>query len=237
MMKTIHFKFKVDDATRQVIDEDSRICSAMRRFAFNRFQDGCSGVEINKQLKERFDCNSILRNCAIRNAKRLYSLNGDKKIYFGKFKKFQRRLITKEEYKDSRNIGIFCEGECNYRGNRLFQLDIKSNKFIYKRACKEHYDLIIDQKISDKQRWLLSKIQLLMEEKKTPITVRVKNDIIYLTYDEKVVEKERQFKNLFDNRVLGIDLNPNYFGVSIIEFNKKDEYKVIHKEVIDLNEL
>lgn len=76
-----------------------------------------------------------------------------------------------------------------------------------------------------------------MEEKKTPITVRVKKDTIYLTYDEKVVEKEKQFKNLFDNRVLGIDLNPNYFGISIIEFNENDEYKVMHKEVIDLNEL
>ena len=97
--------------------------------------------------------------------------------------------------------------------------------------------MIIDQKISDKQRWLLNKIQLLMDEKRIPVTVRVKNDTIYLTYDEKIVEKERQFKNLFDNRVLGIDLNPNYFGISIIEFNKDDEYKVIYKEVVDLTEL
>ena len=168
----------------------------------------------------------------------LYALAKDqKKVHFGKFKKFQRGLITKEEYKDSRNTGIFCEGEANLGGNRLFDLDVRSNKFIYKRSRNEHYDLIIDQRISDKQRWLLNKIQLIMEEKKTPITVRVKNSTIYLTYDEKVVEKEKQFKNLFDNRVLGIDLNPNYFGISIIEFNKDDEYKIIRKEVIDLNEL
>ena len=78
---------------------------------------------------------------------------------------------------------------------------------------------------------------MLSSEKKIPVTYRLKGNTIYLTYDEKVVEKEKQFKNLFDNRVLGIDLNPNYFGISIIEFNKNDEYKVIHKEVIDLNEL
>ena len=35
-MKTIYFKFRTNDAIRQVIDEDSRICSAMRRYAFNR---------------------------------------------------------------------------------------------------------------------------------------------------------------------------------------------------------
>ena len=59
----------------------------------------------------------------------------------------------------------------------------------------------------------------MMTEKKIPVTIRLKNDKVYLTYDEKVVEKEKQFKGLFANRVLGIDLNPNYFGISILEFN------------------
>ena len=77
----------------------------------------------------------------------------------------------------------------------------------------------------------------MMSEKKIPVTFRLKKDKIYISYDEKIVEKEKQFKGLFANRVLGIDLNPNYFGISIIEFNQKDNYKVIFKEVIDLNEL
>ena len=76
-----------------------------------------------------------------------------------------------------------------------------------------------------------------MSEKKIPVTIRLKKDHIYLSYDEKIVEKEKQFKNLFKNRVLGIDLNPNYFGISIIEFNHKDNFKVIHKEVIDVSVL
>lgn len=84
---------------------------------------------------------------------------------------------------------------------------------------------------------MLSKIHLLASEKKIPVTYHLKGDTIYLTYDEKVVEKEKQFKNLFDNRVLGIDLNPNYFGISIIEFDKNDNFKILHKEVIDLNDL
>ena len=76
-----------------------------------------------------------------------------------------------------------------------------------------------------------------MSEKKIPVTIRLKNDKVYLTYDEKVVEKEKQFKELFANRVLGIDLNPNYFGISILEFNQKDKFKVIFKEVVDLTKL
>lgn len=76
-----------------------------------------------------------------------------------------------------------------------------------------------------------------MVEKKLPITFRLKKDKVYLSYDEIIVEKDKQFKQLFANRILGIDLNPNYFGLSILEFNQKDNFKVLHKEVINLTEL
>ena len=158
-------------------------------------------------------------------------------MHFGKFRRFQRGLITKEEYKDSKNLGVFSEGECPYKGNRFFTIDLQNNKFIYKRACKEHYDLAIAEKLSDKRRLLLSRIHSLAIEKKIPVTYKLKNGKIYLTYDEKIVEKEKQFKNLKSNRVLGIDLNPNYFGISIIEFDKKNEFKILYKEAIDVSEL
>lgn len=32
-------------------------------------------------------------------------------------------------------------------------------------------------------------------------------------------------------------MNPNYFGISILEFNQQDDFKVIFKECIDLTEL
>lgn len=146
-------------------------------------------------------------------------------------------MISKDELKDSRNIGIISEGEMNQKGNRLFKINVENSKFIYKRACKEHYDLKIIEKLSDKRKCLLNKLEILMSEKKIPVTFRLKKDNIYISYEEKIVEKEKQFKGLFKNRVLGIDLNPNYFGISIIEFNRNDKYHVIHKEIIDLNKL
>lgn len=76
-----------------------------------------------------------------------------------------------------------------------------------------------------------------MAEKKIPVTIRLKKDMIYLSYDENIVEKDKQFKNLFNNRVLGIDLNPDFYGISIIEFNQKNNFKIIHKEVIDVSKL
>ena len=236
-MKTIYFKIETNDQLQKVISEDSRICSAMRRFAFNRFQDGVKQREIYQLINDKFECNCHLKNSALRSANGLFTLNKNKKVHFGKFLRFQRGLISKDELKDSRNTGIISEGEMNQKGNRLFKIDIENSKFIYKRACKEHYDLKIVEKLNDKRKQILEKIQMLMSEKKIPVTFRLKKDHIYLSYDEKIVEQEKQFKDLFKNRVLGIDLNPNYFGISIIEFNRHDKYKVIHKEVIDLNKL
>ena len=164
-------------------------------------------------------------------------MNKENKVYFGQFKRFQKGLITKEEYKNSKNTGLFCIGEQNQKGNRLFKLDSNNNTIIYKRSKSEHLNLYIVENLSDKRKNLLLKIQSLMEEKKTPITFKVKNNYVYLTYDEKIVEKEKQFKDLKNNRVLGIDLNPNYFGFSIIEFKEDDSFKVLYKEVIDLEEL
>ena len=240
-MKTITFKIKTNEELERAVSQDSRICSAMYRFAFNRYRESFLKKEVYAKVNETFaDVNCHLRSCAQGEAFMKFTQNGSdlsKKVHFGKFLKFQRGLITKDELKDSRNIGIVSTGEANQKGNRLFQIDVENCKFIYKRNRKEHYDLLIDEKLSDKRSLLLSKLQTMMEERKTPVSFKLKKDKIYLTYDEKEVEKEKQFKGLFQNRVLGIDLNPNYFGMSIIEFNQKDNYKVIFKEVIDLNEL
>ena len=237
-MKTISFKIKVDEELQKVISEDSRVYSDMYRYSFNRFKEGLSGKEVYAKVAELFpNMNCHLRNSAQRNAVGLFKLNKDKKVYFGKFLRFKKGLISKEEFKDSRNIGILSEGEMNQKGNRLFKIEVENSKFIYKRACKEHYDLEIVEKLSDKRKQILSRLQSLMSEKKIPVTIRLKKDHIYLSYDEKIVENYRKFHNLFQNRVLGIDLNPNYFGISIIEFDHKDKYSVIHKEVIDVSEL
>ena len=71
----------------------------------------------------------------------------------------------------------------------------------------------------------------------SPVTFGIKNDNLYIIYDESVIEKEKQFKDLKDNRILGIDLNPEYIGFSILEFSEDDSFKVLHKELIELTDL
>ena len=130
----------------------------MYRFAFNRLKDGLKNLEVYSAMNEKFDMNSHLVNSIMRNAVVVYSLNKDKKVHFGKFLKFQRGLISKKELLESRNIGILSEGEALKKGNRLFEIDVENSKFIYKRSRKEHFDLVIIEKLNDKRKAILQKL-------------------------------------------------------------------------------
>ena len=127
----------------------------MYRFAYNRFKDDLKNLEVYVSLNEKFDMNSHLVNSIMRNAATLASLNKDKTVHFGKFLKFQRGLVSKEELKDSRNIGVLSEGEALKKGNRIFEIDVENEKFIWKRNRKEHYDLVIVEKLNDKRKIIL----------------------------------------------------------------------------------
>ena len=139
-MKTISFKLETNEQLQKVISEDSRICSAIVRYCFNRFQDDKVYKEIYQDITEKFDINCHLKNSSLRNAQGIFKLNKDKKVHFGKFLKFQRRLISKDELKDSRNTGIISEGEMNQKGNRLFKIDVENSVWCYSyRSARRKY--------------------------------------------------------------------------------------------------
>ena len=73
-----------------------------------------------------------------------------------------------------------------------------------------------------------------MEEKKLPVTIKLKNGHIFITFDESIVHESLKLKDLKQNRVMGIDLNPNYIGFSVLEFKEDDGFSVLKKGVFDV---
>lgn len=241
-MKTIKLKIQIPDERKALIESDQRIYSSCVRYSFNRLKErNVSMTELYRDTFSKFKLGSHFITSANREAKGIINRFKEvPKYHFGgsALSKLYKGLITKEEFKKARNLGLFSEGEINqYKGNRYFKIDLQNKLIIYKRSRKEHIPLVINQYISPKRRKILESIFICMENKITPITFKLKEDCIFISYDETIVEKYKQFKGLKENRILGIDLNPNYFGISIIEFNKDDSFKVIHKEVIDISEL
>ena len=239
-MKTI--SFKIEYANQESVNYDSRIYSSIVRYAFNRLQENNSTTLTYQDVCSKFKLNSHLCNCAVREAygiiKRFKKDEFPKKFYFGDIKRRSKNLISYEEYKQSRNLGFFSEGENGCaKGNRLFKINLQNNSVIYKRCRNEHIILKIKEKLSDKRKRILENLYLTMENKVSPVSFRVKDDNLYISYDESIVEQYKRFKGLKQNRILGVDLNPNYIGLSILEFNDSDKFKIIHKQVFDVSKL
>lgn len=259
-MKTICFKISYDKESKKIIDSDSRVFSSAYRMAYNLFWKGNSATQIYRTLVKHFSDKipNYIFNGALSKASANYkadiALNKEidtpnfKTIFGGRknFKIYNNACIKGDEelktkYKkiiaDKRNVGLWSNGQANRQGNRHFQIDLVNKQVIYNRDRKHYLKLQITNKLSAKQELLFSKIYLAMINGLLPVTFGIKNDNLYIAYDESVIEKEKQFSNLRVNRILGIDLNPEYIGFSILEFNDKDEFKVLHKELIELTDL
>ena len=234
-MKTIKLKIKNEINVTKELKEFNSIV----RFSFNRFQEGLKEKEVRSLVNGLFKNNCWFNQCGIKVGQQLFKKHKDKKIIFGGkslMVKYLKKLITKDEYSLKKLLPLNIQGEACKKGNRLFNFDLINSKLTLKLSKKNHQEIEF-YKPSKNQFRELSKIQELVENKQLTLTVSLNNEYIWLTFDESLLEIQEKFKDLKNNRVLGLDLNPNYVGLSVLEFNKKDEFKIIHKQVFDLSAL
>jgi len=208
------------------------------RYSFNRFQDGFKEIEVRGKCRELFKENSWFIQCAIKTGLSLFNKHKDTKIIFGgknNLKRYMKGLITKDEFKKKRMLPITIQGEKLHKGNRLFNFDLENNLIYFKPDKNNMIELKIVNPHKNYRNELLY-LQNLIDDKQITVTISINNEYVYLIYDESLIN-DYKFKDLKNNRLLGIDLNPNYIGLSILEFNKNDGFKVLHKQVFDLSKL
>lgn len=219
--------------------KEQRAFNSVIRLSFNRYQDNFKEKEIRSYLKNKFEKqNSWFVQCGIKIGQQLFKKHQNKKIIFGgKFnlKQYLKKLISKDKYKENKLLPITIQGEQLHKGNRLFDFNFLENSIIFKPSKSDHRT--IKYKVPHKKiRNNLTRLQELVDSKQITITVSLTKSNVYLTFDEsKIIDCN--FKNLKKNRVLGIDMNPNYVGISVLEFDEKDEFKILDKKVFDLSKL
>ena len=120
------------------------------------------------------------------------------------------------------------------KGNRMFDFHFDNQYLTFKASKDKHIDIQLGN-IHKKLQKELSKLNELCYDKKATVSIKLNNEYIWITYDEKLLEMK--FNCLKDNRVMGLDLNPNYIGLSVIEFNKENNFKVLYKQVFELKGL
>ena len=255
-MKTIKLKINITKENKLYIISLQKQQSCLIRYAYNRLLENHNKKDIETlclNLNHIDLLDSWLKRSAIYKAESLYLAlkqqqkeNEDinlSKIIFGSKKNFYKRLtnkISKDEYRFNRLFPIHIIGEANQYGNRKFDLDIENNQIIFKSDRKNHLILNFHIRENSKQYIELLKIQELSQLKQLPYSIEINSEYIFITFEESMIlDIKYEFIN---DRIMGIDLNPNYIGYSINSINNdndnnNDNITYLLQECFDLTKL
>ena len=246
-MITIKLKYKTDEESSTRIKEYRRQYSSVFKVYFNRLQEKMPSKEIlHLELNNTEFVSSAFKGSALTEARTLLKTLELKKcqdknhLIFGGRKSFLDRIkgtISKEELRERRLQKLCCVGQAEKHGNVMFSIQEDFN-ILFKPTRKEHIRLeVLDSQKKRYSRELKALYIKSFLEKKYPITYHLDNDFVYLSFDETILKNENKELNQISNRVMALDLNPNYIGWSIVDWVSSSEFKVIKSGIYNFKNL
>lgn len=153
-----------------------------------------------------------------------------KDVIFGGKANFMKRCqskISKEEFASKRIEALYVYGEAtHYHGNRKFRIQDNLKSILFKPNKKTKIYLTLPS-LKKNYAKILKKLCEHAEIDDTPLTFSLDQEYIRISFDEsKVFEKKIEAKQQKD-RVLAIDMNPNYIGYSIVDWKDERNFDVV----------
>ncbi len=233
-MITLKIPYKSNDNFKLFLNDLRREYSSLVRYSYNRLKENISEKDIrnlHKSLNNISNIDAWTRQCAINEAKQILNKHKDNKVIFGgksNLIKYFKGLINKDKYKEFRLLPLNIFGENANSGNRKFKLDLINDKIIYKHSRKEHFQLTLPK--------LRGCYKQLYDLKNNPRTysVKITDKHLLITFEEK-----NEINNFKENIYMGIDLNPEFIGISIkvddkVLFTKLYKIKDLTDKIINL---
>ncbi len=190
--RKIKISFQSNEELNDFLDIQ-RQYSNLLRYTYNRVKEQPSistkDLTALQHKMNNINLNSHFLNSAIYDAKSINERIQDKKIIFGGKNNFINRIkgnISKDEFKSKRLSPIYSVGECNYKGNRFISI-IDDTHILFKPNRYKH--IILNLNISKTGKKELLKIKELMESKALPVTIRMNQSYIYLTFDYNKIKE------------------------------------------------
>ena len=234
-MTTIKFKYTVSsEDDRKLIQDCIRQYTNLYHVVYNRQKEGLKQKDIHTYCKglNNIDLlDSWFIHSSLYDTKTLLSKD---KVVFGGKKNLVRRckgLISKEEYRSKRLQPLYSLGQGNVKGNRKFR--INQDISLTFQPCKSTHITLKLNNISNRKR-TLTKLFLAQESKSFPITYRISDEYVWIIFDETELYKDEYKVCPIKNRVMALDLNPNYIGWSVIDWKGEEEFTVVDKGVYSL---
>ena len=235
-MQVLKIKYQTDDQSLHIIQDYMKQYSSAQHFVYNRIQDNKSQKDIKQQVKQLNNVNlldSWFVQCIF------YDIPKKQKIIFGGKKNYFQRLknnISKEQFKLKRLSPIYSIGEVvnkSVKGNRKFHIEQDLENILFKpnKLTKINLQLIG----LNKRKQILSKLYQKQERKEIKIAYKLDLEYIYIIFEETDIYNYET--KVIKNRVLSLDLNPNYIGWSIVDWKSEAEFNVIKSGVYSIKKL
>ena len=244
-MQTIKIKYTIDDTDKLLLNDYIKQYNHVYRVAFNNLQS-----HKKNKLSELSNLNNIdlLDSWFIQSAnyevKTLYKLVGDKKVIFGGRKNFIKRCqhkISYDEFNSYRFYPLCSYGEKksgtkSVHGNRKFKLS-DDLTFITLKLKERKIKINLPKYLHSNIKYILKKIYKHQILDDTPITYKIDYNYVYIQFDESIILNKNNNLNKIQNRILSLDLNPNYIGWSIVDWKSENEFNVIKSGVYSIKNL
>lgn len=241
-MITYKLKYNASDEGKSLILNYQRQYSLCLHWIYNRVcEEKLSNSEIERRCKQLNNIslmNSWFIKCSLWEAKSLKS-KGNKVIFGGKKLFFDRQkgIITKEEYKFKKLNPLYSIGEIavkSVKSNRFFHIEDNLESITFKPNRQTRISLQIPKQKGYRLK-TLAELYKLQEAQLIKIHYKLDTEYIYISFKESDVWKH-EHKSVA-NRVLGIDLNPNYIGWSIVDWKSENEYTVVKSGIYSIKQL
>jgi len=259
-MITIKLPYSTPD--KSIISACMKSQASVIKFLFNRLKDS-NGNLTQKELTvlansmNHVSVDSWFKQSAVYEAQAIYgsyheklqstvayndSHPGTKRklptVIFGSRKNFIDRCkgnLSREEFIERRDPPLVSIGEALHKGNRKFEFRIiENNTITFKPKQETKIDLQLPRLRKNYQK-IIFQLQTLMEHKELPVTIKLDLTHVYITYDEKFLYESAYYP--VKNRLMSIDMNPNYIGYSILYWDDLDSYTIIKTGVISIKKL
>ena len=236
-MITLKIKYIAEkESDNQLIADYQKQYNNLLHLFYNRLKEGVSETKCKHLQYNNLDLmKSWFRQSCVKDASFLLK-NRDETVLFGGkhlYYDLLRKNITKEEFKEKRLVPICSIGEGRCNGNRLFRLSEDCYSVIFSPISKQNMKLNLIG--VGKRIKILQKLYIHQQLKDTPITYKLDKKYIYISFDETILQEE--IVKPIQNRIISIDMNPNYVGWSVLDWKSSDEFDIVDSGVISLKNI
>lgn len=237
-MTTIKIKYELEDGKKSLLERYLKQFSNCLHVIYNRMKEQkLSGKQLRNlpfSLSNLELLDTWMVENAIKEAERICASEKiNQRIVFGGKKNLLRRqknLISKEEWKKIRLGQLNIVGEACKHGNRKFRISDDLMHILFQPASlkrKQDNMKLMLPNLKKGIKKVLMKLKDLQNSCSIPISYKLNLDYVYLTFDEsKVFDKKVELRSK-KNRVLAIDMNPNYIGWSVVDWLNDRDFNVV----------